>query len=175
MCFVGERDLKRAKRNRNSNLHSGKWNATTWDSSYNVNDKSGNIDCELKLDEFLNVGVDWSSPANNLYTSDAIPCLVGISNNQIQLREKLSRFWQWSEFEQTLTTEAKLSSKMMMSELSLATSVPAIPIARPISAWKSNLNIQHQSENDRLWISIDKKKYLANRAFNSCRLRRNQF
>jgi hypothetical protein len=30
-----------------------------------------------------------------------------------------------------------LSSKIMISELSLATSVPAIPIARPISAYIS--------------------------------------
>lgn len=60
-------DLKRAKCNRNSNLHSGKWNITTRNSSYNVNYESGDIDCELKLDEFLNVGVHWSSPTNNLY------------------------------------------------------------------------------------------------------------
>ena len=35
----------------------------------------------------------------------------------------------------TFTTEAKLSSKIMISELSLATSVPWIPIARPISTY----------------------------------------
>lgn len=35
----------------------------------------------------------------------------------------------------TLTTDAKLSSRMMMSELSFATSVPWIPIERPISAY----------------------------------------
>lgn len=34
----------------------------------------------------------------------------------------------------TLTTEAKLSSKIMISELSFATSVPWMPIERPISA-----------------------------------------
>ena len=34
----------------------------------------------------------------------------------------------------TFTTEAKLSSKIMMSELSLATSVPEMPMERPISA-----------------------------------------
>ena len=36
--------------------------------------------------------------------------------------------------ELTFTTEAKSSSKIIISELSLATSVPWIPIARPISA-----------------------------------------
>jgi len=35
----------------------------------------------------------------------------------------------------TLTTEVKSSSKIIMSELSLATSVPDIPIERPISAY----------------------------------------
>lgn len=34
----------------------------------------------------------------------------------------------------TFTTEAKLSSKIIMSELSFATSVPWMPIARPMSA-----------------------------------------
>ena len=58
---------KKGKCNRKSNLDSGKWNVTTRNSSYNVNDKSSDVDCELKLDKFLNVGVDWSSPANNLY------------------------------------------------------------------------------------------------------------
>jgi hypothetical protein len=35
----------------------------------------------------------------------------------------------------TLTTEVKSSSKIIISELSLATSVPEIPIERPISAY----------------------------------------
>jgi hypothetical protein len=35
----------------------------------------------------------------------------------------------------TLTTDVKSSSKIIMSELSLATSVPEIPIERPISAY----------------------------------------
>jgi len=34
----------------------------------------------------------------------------------------------------TFTTEAKLSSKIMISELSFATSVPEMPMERPISA-----------------------------------------
>lgn len=37
----------------------------------------------------------------------------------------------------TFTTDAKLSSKIMISELSLATSVPEIPMERPISAWNT--------------------------------------
>lgn len=49
---------KKGKCNRKSNLDSGKWNVTTRNSSYNVNDKSSDVDCELKLDKFLNVGVD---------------------------------------------------------------------------------------------------------------------
>lgn len=39
----------------------------------------------------------------------------------------------------TLTTEVKLSSKIIMSELSLATSVPDIPIERPISAYMTQI------------------------------------
>ena len=34
----------------------------------------------------------------------------------------------------TFTTDAKLSSKIIISELSLATSVPWMPMERPISA-----------------------------------------
>jgi hypothetical protein len=38
----------------------------------------------------------------------------------------------------TLTTDVKSSSKIIMSELSLATSVPDMPIERPISAYTTN-------------------------------------
>lgn len=62
---------KNVKCNRNSNLHCSKWNVTTRNSSNNVNDESSNIDSELKLDKFLNVGVDWSPPADNLHISEA--------------------------------------------------------------------------------------------------------
>jgi len=37
----------------------------------------------------------------------------------------------------TFTTDAKLSSKIIISELSFATSVPWMPIERPISAYKT--------------------------------------
>jgi hypothetical protein len=40
----------------------------------------------------------------------------------------------------TLTTEVKSSSKIIMSELSLATSVPDIPIERPISAYMTKIS-----------------------------------
>ena len=51
------------------------------------------------------------------------------------LKRTIQRETQYNNMSQaTFTTEAKLSSKIMMSELSFATSVPEMPIDRPISA-----------------------------------------
>mmetsp|Transcript_11369 Transcript_11369/g.19423 ORF Transcript_11369/g.19423 Transcript_11369/m.19423 type:complete len:237 (-) Transcript_11369:2424-3134(-) len=81
--------------------------------------------------------------SNCTVVSGALP----VPTAAMKLSERATRFtvnWNWTNFwmleyterphRTTVTMEAKLSSRMMMSELLLATSVPAMPIARPMSA-----------------------------------------
>jgi hypothetical protein len=71
----------RGKERERENLHCVQWNITRGNRSNNIYNKSCHIDCQLKLDKFLNIRINRPTPSDNLNLQRTIKVVNSYASN----------------------------------------------------------------------------------------------